>query len=75
MELQFLISAHCLIIVCICTKFGETILNGMSYGADIILILIIIKGLNSLDIARGVTVLLLCTSSDHDLYLYMYQVW
>ena len=36
-------------------------------------ILIITKGHNSENIARGVTVLILCTLSDHGLYLC--QVW
>ena len=41
-----------------------------SYGADTISILIITKRHNFVDIAHGVTVLVLCTSSDHGLHLY-----
>ena len=70
MELQFLFSAHRLIMVYISTKFRENILNGLSYGADTISILFITKGRNSVNIARGITVLVLCTSSDHGLHLY-----
>ena len=36
-------------------------------------ILFITKGHNSTNIARGVTILVLCTSSDHGLHLK--QVW
>ena len=68
-ELQFLFSAHRLIMVCTCTKFGEDILNGLRVRADMISILIITKGLHSVNIVSGVTVLVLCTSSDHE-YLY-----
>ena len=43
--------------VYICTKFGENLEGFQSYGADTISILIIGKGHNSTNIARGVTVL------------------
>ena len=62
-----MLSAHCLII---CTKFRKNILNGLSYGADIISILIITKGHNSLNIAYGVTFLVHRTLSNHGLHLY-----
>ena len=39
-----------------------------SYGADTISKLIITKKHNSVNIARGITVLVLCTSSDHGLH-------
>ena len=42
----------------------------MSYRANAMSILIITKENNSINIARGVTVLFLCTLSDHDLHLY-----
>ena len=41
-----------------------------SYGADTISLLISTKWHDSINIAPGVTVLILCTSSDHGLYLY-----
>ena len=44
-----------------------------SYGADTISILIITKGHNSINIVRGVTVLILCTLRDNGLLTY--QVW
>ena len=60
--------------VYICIKFGENILNGLkSFGVDMISILIITKGYNSVNIARGVTVLVLCSSSDHGIrIIYIY---
>ena len=103
MELHFLLSADHLIMVCICTKFCQNILNDLSVREgtqfqyyilqkDInpqilhvelqfwfsehclimayILILIITKGHNSVFIARGYTVLVLLTLSDHGLHLY-----
>ena len=41
-----------------------------SYGGGMISILIITKGHNSINIACGVTILVLCTSSNHCLLLY-----
>ena len=72
MELQFLFSAHRLIMIYIRAKFGENIMNGLSYGADTISILIITKERNSV---RGITVLVLCKSSDHGLHLYQHLEW
>ena len=61
MELRFLFSAHRLMVVYICTKFHENILNGIKVRADMIFIGKISKGRNSI---------FLCTSSDDGLYLY-----
>ena len=58
-ELQFLLAAHRLIMVYICIKFCQNMLNGKIYGANTILILFITKGHNSTNIARGVTALVL----------------
>ena len=54
----------------ISTRFCEIISNGISYRADTISILKISKGNNSAKNVGGVTVVYLCTSSDHGLYLY-----
>ena len=54
----------------ISTKFCEMISNGISYRADTISILKISKGNNSAKKVGGVTVVNLCTSSDHGLYFY-----
>ena len=54
----------------ISTKFCEIISNGISYRADTISILKITKGNNSAKNVGGVTVVNLCTSSDHALYFY-----
>ena len=56
--------------VYICTKFHENILNGNSYGAETIFIGKIPKGHNSVKNVGGGSVLVLCTSSDDGLYLY-----
>ena len=53
----------------ISTKFGEIISNGISYRADTISILKITKGNNSAKNVDEVTVVNLCTSSGHALYL------
>ena len=54
----------------ISTKFCEIISNGIqSYRADTISILKITKSNNSAKNVGGVTVVNLCTSSDHALYL------
>ena len=55
-----MLSAHRLIMVYICTKFlAKYLVRFKSYGANTISILIITKGHNSKNIARGVTVLVL----------------
>ena len=58
MELGFLFSAHRLMMVYICTKFHENILNG--YRANTIYIAKISKSHNSVENVVGVTVLFLC---------------
>ena len=73
-------SVHCLIVVCICTKFHENILNGIRVmepheqladrQTDTIFIGKNSKGHNSIEYEDGVTVFYLCTSSDGGLYLY-----
>ena len=67
---MLLISARCLVILYICTKFHEIISNGISYRADTISIGKITKGNNSARNVGGVTVVYLCTSSNHALYFY-----
>ena len=67
-ELQFMFSAYCPIMVYARAKFGENILKCLCYGADTISIQVITKEHNSVKIAHGVTVLVLCTLSDHGLY-------
>ena len=54
----------------ISTKFCEIISNGVSYRADTISIPKISKGNNSTKNVGGVTVVNLCTLSDHALHLY-----
>ena len=55
----------------ICTRFTRKYLERFQgYGAYTISILIITTGHYSVIIVHGVTVLALCTSSDHGLYLY-----
>ena len=58
MELGFLFSAHSLMMVYICTKFHENILDG--YRANTIYIAKISKGHNSVENVVGVTILFLC---------------
>ena len=58
MELGFLLSALRLMMVYICTKFHENILDG--YRANTIYIAKISKGHNSVENVVGVTVLFLC---------------
>ena len=53
----------------ISTKFCEIISNGISSTADTISILKITKGNNSAKKVGGMTVIYLCTSSGHALYL------
>ena len=69
---MLLISAHCLVMLYISTKFHEIILNGIKVieRADTISIPKITKGNNSAKNVGGVTVVYLCTSSDHALYFY-----
>ena len=58
MELGFLFSAYRLMMVYICTKFHENILD--SYRANTIYTAKISKGHNSVENVVGVTVLFLC---------------
>ena len=67
---MLLISARRLVMLYICAKFHEIILNGISYRADRISILKITKGNNSAKNVGGVTVVYLCTLSGHALYIY-----
>ena len=60
MELQFFFSARHLMVVCICTKFHENILNGIKIS----------KGHNSIKNVGGDMIHFLCTLSDDGLYLY-----
>ena len=53
----------------ISTKFCEIISNGIKVIKDTISIVKISKGNNSAKNVGGVTVVNLCTSSDHALYL------
>ena len=68
MEIPFLFSAHSLIVIYICTKFHENILEGIQVME--LTQFQISKGHNSVKNVGGVTVLFLCTSSDGGLYLY-----
>ena len=68
MELGFLFSAHRLMMVYICTKFHENILDG--YRANTIYTAKISKGHNSVENVVGVTVLFLCKLSHGGLYFY-----
>ena len=54
------------------TKFHKNILNRFSYEADMISIMVNKKGHHSVSTVhiRGVTVIVLCTSSNHGLHLY-----
>ena len=67
---MLLISARHLVMLYICAKFHEIILNGQSYRADTISILKITKGNNSAKNVDRVTVVNLCTSSGHAIYFY-----
>ena len=74
MERLLLISACRLVMLYICAKFHEIILNGIkrhqSYRADMISIRKIIKENNSAKNVGGVTVVYFCTSSGHAVYFY-----
>ena len=65
---MLLISAPHLVMLYICAKFHEIILNGIR--VDTISIRKITKGNNSAKNVGGVTVVHLCTSSGHALYFY-----
>ena len=68
---MLLISARCLVMLYICAKFPQVILNGIkSYRADTISIRKITKGNHSAKHVDGVTVDYLCTLSGHALYFY-----
>ena len=54
----------------ICTKFHENILDGVGYRADKSFIRKISKGHNFTKIVGGVTVLVLCKLSDISLFFY-----
>ena len=56
--------------VYICTKFHENILDGIKVIADTIFIGKILKGHNSLKNVGEVRILLLCMSTDDGFYLY-----
>ena len=56
--------------VYISTRFHENILHGISYREDMISIRKISKGHNSVKNEGGVSILVLCISSDGGLYLY-----
>ena len=65
---MLLISACRLVMLYICAKFNEIILNGIE--VDTISIRKITKGNNSAQNVGGVTVVYLCTSSGHAIYFY-----
>ena len=69
-ELRIFSSAHCLIVVYICTKFHQNILDGYSYRADTIFIGKYSKRHNSVKNVGLVSVLGLCTSSNDGLHWY-----
>ena len=68
MELQFLFSAHCLILVYFCTQFHEISLMLIKLQSHTIFILIISKGLNS---AKNVDELLFFFSPHHPHFLFV----
>ena len=71
MECQFFFSAHRLMVVYIFYKVPcKYSARYQSYRADMIFIRKNLKGHNSVKNVGGVSVLLLCTSSDESLYLY-----
>ena len=70
MELQFLLSAHCLMVVYICTNFHENILDFIKVTERTRFSYTFSKGHNSVKNVGGVTVLILCTSSYDGLYLH-----
>ena len=71
MGLPFFFSAHRLIVVYISTKVHEKYSRRyQSYRANTVFIRKFSKGHNSLKNVGGVTVLVLCTSSDDGLYFY-----
>ena len=61
MELRFLFSAHRLMVVYICTKFHENILNGIKVRADMIFMGKISKGHNSISSAHHLMMVYICT--------------
>ena len=69
-ELWFLFSAHCLIMLYICTKSHENISNISKLWSGHDFWLKITKGYNSVNNVGRVTVLVLCTLSDDALHLY-----
>ena len=56
--------------VYICIKFPKSLKRSENYGEDMISLLIVIKGHNSMNTVHGVAILILCTSSIHGLHLY-----
>ena len=67
MEIRFVFSAHRLVLIYICTKFHENILN--SSRADKIFIGKSSKGYNFIKNITGVTVLFHCILSDDDIFV------
>ena len=70
--LQFFFSAHCLIMTYICTKFHDEIWNGFEVIEQTLGYKLTIRNKQRAIIVRTeskVTILFLCTSSDHALYL------
>ena len=68
MELRFFLSAHCLMVIYICTNFHENILDGKKCKVRIF-IGKNSKEHNSVKDVGGVSVLVPCISSDDGLYL------
>ena len=57
-------------VIYISTKFHENIVDGISYRADTIFVRKISKGHNFVKNVGGLSLLVLCTSSDDGLYLH-----
>ena len=71
MELPLFFSAHCLMMICISTKFHDNILGGIKViEGTLFSSEKNSKGHDSVKNVGGGTVLVLCTSSDDGLYLY-----
>ena len=70
-ELWFLFSAYCLMVLYICIKFHENILKGFRVIEELVFSFSgFSKGHNSVKNIGRVMVLYLCILSDHALYLY-----
>ena len=70
MKVWYLISAHHLMMLYICTKFQENISKGFGDQEAVVCKLKFSKEYNSVNSVSGVMVLVLSTSSDGVLYLY-----